>query len=192
MLKACIVWMPVVCLIYLPVSSFKKKKIIIKLNEFSGVYIISTQSGMIKVDDSTASKLTSCVNAEDRKKIMCDSKITMINETEVRKIPASQVAPKVGILRKESQQIVQRKEQPSVNILQKTRPQLVRASPVRTPPHRQILLGGQKTRPLPGPIVSPLRLPVSKPRVSIKPATPRARVTNYQLKISIKITNFFY
>lgn len=118
----------------------------------------------------------------------------MINETEIRKIPAKSAQQKSGLFKKDHQQtgIIKKESNlsPSVKIIQKgsmnklplplrlTSPKLSQqptiiskiGSPKTTSTPKPILVGAKKSRPLPGPIPSPLRPPMLKPKVTIKTA----------------------
>lgn len=125
----------------------------------------------------------------------------MINETEIRKIPAKSVQPKIRLFKKDQQQtgIIKKESNlaPSVKIIQKssmnklplplrlTTPKInqqqilskLGSSKLTTPMPKQIIIGQKKTRPLPGPIPSPLRPPVLKPKVTIKTAPTTSKKT---------------
>lgn len=115
----------------------------------------------------------------------------MINETEIRKIPAKNVQPKIRLYKKDQQSGIIKKDSslsPSVKIIQKSSmnklplplrlssPKInqqqiiskIGSKSISSP--KQIILGQKKMRPLPGPIPSPLRPPILKPKVTIRTA----------------------
>lgn len=148
---------------------------------------------MIKVDDPTAQKLTEAMKTEGKKFTESSNSKVMINETEIRKIPAKSVQPKIKLYKRDQQQsgIVKKDStlSPSVKIIQKssmnklplplrlTSPKINQqqiiskiGSPKTMSTPKQIVLGQKKMRPLPGPIPSPLRPPILKPKVTIRTA----------------------
>ncbi|KAL0268260.1 UNVERIFIED_CONTAM: hypothetical protein PYX00_010275 [Menopon gallinae] len=176
-------------------------------NLSSGVYILSSQSGLIKVDDPTAQKLTEAMKGDAKKITEKLNPKVMINETEIRKIPAKSVQPKIRLFKKDQQQtgIIKKESNlaPSVKIIQKssmnklplplrlTTPKInqqqilskLGSSKLATSTPKQIIIGQKKTRPLPGPIPSPLRPPVLKPKVTIKTAPTAAKKTTQQIRL---------
>lgn len=167
----------------------------------------------MKVDDSTAQKLTEAMKSEGKKFSDALNPKVMINETEIRKIPAKSVQPKLRLFKKDQQQtgIIKKESNlsPSVKIIQKssmnklplplrlTSPKLnqqqhvlSKIGPPKTAstPKQQLVIGQKKpgARPLPGPIPSPLRPPLLKPKVTIKTAP----TANKKPAVSIKLEIF--
>lgn len=144
------------------------------------------------MDDPTAQKLTEAMKTEGKKFADSSNSKVMINETEIRKIPAKSVQPKIRLYKKDQQSGIVKKDStlsPSVKIIQKssmnklplplrlTSPKINQqqiiskiGSPKTMSTPKQIILGQKKMRPLPGPIPSPLRPPILKPKVTIRTA----------------------